>query len=145
MFELIVIVAAVGGALWAVAAYRLRGADMSAFDQPTGERFSRGDTPGPEIGAVITSLGGLQGVLKGVPMRQHNTVLRKYMDQSFADRVLDVQIAPVNSGGVRDRSTRGGPVVQSNANIGLWHYVELDGSHWLMFTHPDEVAEIILG
>ncbi len=25
-----------------------------------------------------------------------------------------------------------------------WDYVELDGTHWLMFTHPDEVAEIIL-
>ncbi len=25
-----------------------------------------------------------------------------------------------------------------------WDYVELPGSHWLMFTHPREVAEIIL-
>jgi hypothetical protein len=25
-----------------------------------------------------------------------------------------------------------------------WHYVELPGSHWLMFSHPNEVAEIIL-
>jgi pimeloyl-ACP methyl ester carboxylesterase len=25
-----------------------------------------------------------------------------------------------------------------------WHYVELAGSHWLMFTHPTEVTEIIL-
>jgi hypothetical protein len=25
-----------------------------------------------------------------------------------------------------------------------WHYTELDGSHWLMFTHPREVAEIVL-
>ena len=100
MFELIVIVAAATGALWAVAAFRLRGADMSAFDRPTGERFSRGETPGPEIGAVITSLGGLQAVLKGVPMRQHNAVLRKYMDEIFAERVLDVQITPVDCGGV---------------------------------------------
>ena len=25
-----------------------------------------------------------------------------------------------------------------------WEYTELDGSHWLMFSHPDEVARIIL-
>lgn len=25
-----------------------------------------------------------------------------------------------------------------------WDYVELDGDHWLMFSHPDEVAQIIL-
>lgn len=25
-----------------------------------------------------------------------------------------------------------------------WDYVELDGSHWLMFSHPREVADIIL-
>lgn len=25
-----------------------------------------------------------------------------------------------------------------------WDYIELDGSHWLMFSHPDEVANIIL-
>ena len=25
-----------------------------------------------------------------------------------------------------------------------WDYVELPASHWLMFTHPDEVSEIIL-
>jgi Domain of unknown function (DUF5916)/Carbohydrate family 9 binding domain-like len=32
----------------------------------------------------------------------------------------------VNAGGVRDRSTRGGPVVRANRNIGLWHYLDLD-------------------
>ena len=26
-----------------------------------------------------------------------------------------------------------------------WEYHELDGSHWLMFSHPDEVASIIVG
>ena len=29
-------------------------------------------------------------------------------------------------------------------NDPAWEYVELDGSHWLMFSHPDEVADIIL-
>ena len=39
----------------------------------------------------------------------------------------------VNAGGVRDRSTRGGPVVQSNSTIGLWHYVELDNRRPVFF------------
>ena len=25
-----------------------------------------------------------------------------------------------------------------------WDYTELDGSHWLVFSHPDEVAQVIL-
>jgi len=25
-----------------------------------------------------------------------------------------------------------------------WEYTELTGSHWLMFSHPDEVAQVIL-
>lgn len=32
----------------------------------------------------------------------------------------------VNAGGVRDRMTRGGPVVRGNRFVGLWHYVEFD-------------------
>ncbi|HUU33020.1 MAG TPA: DUF5916 domain-containing protein, partial [Vicinamibacterales bacterium] len=31
-----------------------------------------------------------------------------------------------NGAGLRDRSTRGGPAVRSNANISLWHYFDLD-------------------
>ncbi len=31
-----------------------------------------------------------------------------------------------NGGGIRDRSTRGGPGVRSNNTLSLWHYVELD-------------------
>ncbi|MBL8139378.1 MAG: carbohydrate binding family 9 domain-containing protein [Acidobacteria bacterium] len=31
-----------------------------------------------------------------------------------------------NGAGVRDRSTRGGPVVTTNRNVSLWHYVEGD-------------------
>jgi hypothetical protein len=32
----------------------------------------------------------------------------------------------VNAGGVRDRMTRGGPVVRGNRFIGVWHYVDFD-------------------
>ena len=32
----------------------------------------------------------------------------------------------MNGGGLRDRSTRGGPVVRTNDSLGLWHYIDLD-------------------
>jgi monoterpene epsilon-lactone hydrolase len=96
---LVIVVVVVGG-LWAVAAFHLRGADLSPFDRPVGERFSHGDAPGAEIQAVIASLGGIRGVLEGVPLRQRNAVLRKYMDEIFADRELNVRIVPTDCGGV---------------------------------------------
>jgi len=85
---------------WAAARWALRGADLSAFDHPTGERFSRGDAPSAEIGAVIASLGGIRDVLRGVPFRQRNAVLRRYMDEIFAGRELNVRFTPVSAGGV---------------------------------------------
>jgi monoterpene epsilon-lactone hydrolase len=100
VLELTVLIVVVVGGLWAVAAFHLRGEDLSAFDRPTGERFSRGDAPGTEIQAVIASLGGIRTLLKGVPMRQRNAVLRKYMDEIFAGRELNVSITPVNCAGV---------------------------------------------
>jgi acetyl esterase/lipase len=98
--EFLLIALALVAVVWGVGRWHLRGADLSAFDRQTGERFSRGDAPGTEIQAVIASLGGMQDVLKGVPMRQRNAVLRKYMDEIFADRVLDVSTLPVDCAGV---------------------------------------------
>lgn len=100
MLEFAVVAVLLVGGLWAVAAFHLRGADMSAFDRPTGERFSLGEQPGPELQAVIARLGGMSTQLKGVPMRQRNAVLRRYMDELFADRVLDVRLQPADCGGV---------------------------------------------
>lgn len=100
MLEFAVVAVLLVGGLWAVAAFHLRGADMSAFDRPTGERFSLGEHPGPELQAVIARLGGMSTQLKGVPMRQRNAVLRRYMDELFADRVLDVRLQPADCGGV---------------------------------------------
>ena len=100
MLELGVVAVVLVGGLWAVAAFHLRGADMSAFDQPTGERFSLGEQPGPELQAVVARLGGMSTQLRGVPMRQRNAVLRKTMDELFADRVLDVRLQPADCGGV---------------------------------------------
>ncbi len=87
------------GVVWAVATFHLSGKDLSAFDQPTGQRFGP-HSPGPEIQAVVASLGGVETVLQGVPMRQRNAVLRKYMDGMFADRQLDASFTPVDAGGV---------------------------------------------
>ncbi len=100
MFELVLVLVVAAAGVWAVGRWHLRGADLSTHDRETGERFSRGDAPGPEIQAVIASLGGVQDVLRGVPMRQRNVVLRKYLDGLFADRVLDVSIAPADCAGV---------------------------------------------
>jgi epsilon-lactone hydrolase len=100
MFEILLIVVLAIGGLWAVATLHLRGPDLSAFDRPTGERFSRGDKPGAEIQAVVASLGNIPKVLAGVPMRQRNMVLRKYFDGIFAGRQLDASFTPVDDGGV---------------------------------------------
>jgi epsilon-lactone hydrolase len=85
--------------VWAVARFHLRGDDLSAFDRPTGERFARA-TPGAEIAAVVQSLGKVPLLLQGVPMRQRNAVLRKYMDEIFADRVFDASFTAVDAAGV---------------------------------------------
>jgi acetyl esterase/lipase len=100
VLELTVVIVLVVGGIWAVAVFHLSGEDLSAFDRSTGERFSRGDTPGAEILAVVQSFGGIQTMLQGVPMRQRNAVLRKYMDEIFADRTLDAVFTPVDCDGV---------------------------------------------
>lgn len=88
------------GGLWGVAVVFLRGEVLRGFDQPVGERFSRGETPSTELRAVIASLGGLQDVVKGVPLRQRNAALRRFMDDMFAERSLDARFVPVDAGGV---------------------------------------------
>ncbi len=100
MLEWVVGIVVVVGGLWAVAVFYLRGAPLQGLDQPTGERFSSGDAPSPELKGVLVSLGGIRDVLAGVPMRQRNAVLRKYMDQLFAERRLDVRQQPVDCDGV---------------------------------------------
>jgi acetyl esterase/lipase len=100
-FEAVLSVAAACVALpWVVARAVLRGADLSAFDRPSGERFAQGETPSAESHAVVASLGGLRAVLAGVPLRQRNAVLRKSMDGMFADRQLPVRTVAANCGGV---------------------------------------------
>jgi pimeloyl-ACP methyl ester carboxylesterase len=41
------------------------------------------------------------------------------------------------------RPTRFAGYAAGARNDPSWDYIELDGSHWLMFSHPDDVARII--
>ena len=100
ILDILLFVVVAGGAFWGIAVLHLRGEDLSAFDQPTGERFSTGAAPSAEIGAVIASLAGVQDALRGVPLRGRNAALRRYMDGMFAERRLDASFTPVDAGGV---------------------------------------------
>ena len=100
MFEIGIVVLLVIGGLWGVAALFLRGAPLQGLDGPTGERFSDGAAPGAALQAVVASLGGVREVLRGVPWRRRNAVLRRYMDEMFAGRRLDAHFVPVDAGGV---------------------------------------------
>jgi acetyl esterase/lipase len=101
LLSVLVVCAVVTTAGWAVARWHMQGADMSGFDGPVGERFSRGELPSDEARAVVASLDGVSQLLRGTPMREHTAVLRKYMDEVFADRDFDARFAPVDAGGVR--------------------------------------------
>ena len=45
---------------------------------------------------MVASLGGIRQVLQGTPMRERTAVLRKYMDEIFADRSFDARFVPVD-------------------------------------------------
>jgi acetyl esterase/lipase len=84
-----------------VARWYLRGADLSIFDSPVGERFSRGDLPSDEALAVVASLGAIRQMLRDTPIREHTAALRKYMDEVFANRSFDARFVPADACGVR--------------------------------------------
>lgn len=97
----VVVWLAVGfGAAWGVARLWLWGADLSAFDTPAGERFTRGDAPGAELQAVLATLAGISARLRGVPMRRRTAELRRIIDEVFAGREFDARFVPADAGGV---------------------------------------------
>jgi acetyl esterase/lipase len=85
---------------WAVTRFHLRGPDLSAYDQPAGQRFSRGAAPGGEHEAVVASLGKVAVLLKDVPRGERIPALRKYMDAFFPEGGLAAAFTPVDAGGV---------------------------------------------
>lgn len=99
MLEVIVIVVLVVGGLWAVAVFHLRGADMSAFDAPVGERLGPA-APSAQLQPVLASLAAMVEPIKKVPMRERTAALRAMLDRMFEDRELDARFVPVDAGGV---------------------------------------------
>lgn len=93
----ILIVAALG---WLVAAVHLQGADLSAFDRPTGERFGFDGPPSPAMQTVIDWLARLRTEIDAVPLRRRTALLRRMVDEAFAGRVLDARFTPVDAAGV---------------------------------------------
>ncbi len=93
--------------VWVCVAYYLRGADLSAFDgdkHPAAaahwQRFSASPENHDEQRAVLTSLQGINTVLRGTPRRKHLGLLRAYMDNLSADRELNAEFRSVDAGGV---------------------------------------------
>jgi len=98
---LIVLALAIAGVVaWAVAIVHLRGEDLSAFDSPSGERFSSGAEPSAELGAVIASLSGIGTVVGNVPRERRIAALREYIDNAFAERAIDATFRTVDCAGV---------------------------------------------
>ena len=87
--------------IWLIQIFYLQGQDLSAFDQPVGQRRSRGDAPSDEHQAVVASLGGVAATLKGVPRSRHIAVLRHYMDNAFPLNESATRFTPVDAAGVR--------------------------------------------
>ncbi len=100
IIDLLLVALVATGVWWGVARFHLRGADMSAFDGPTGERFSSGPQPSAELAGVLATLGSVQQALVGVPLHKRNEALRRLMDGMFADRRLDASFTRVDCGGV---------------------------------------------
>jgi len=88
-------------AVWAVARFYLRGPDLSAYDQPEGERMSKGRPASPEHQAVVASLGKVPALLKDTPRSHHLALLRDYMDNIFPATDTGAEIRPVDADGVR--------------------------------------------
>ena len=96
LFLLIVnLLAWLGATLW------LKGPDLTQFDNPVGDRFSRGDQASDEVRSVVASFSRIKSVLKNVPLRKRVSALRAYMDSMFATRdFTGFSFVPVHCDGV---------------------------------------------
>lgn len=72
--------------LWAVAAFHLRGEDLSAYDYPPGQSFATGAGLNAEHEAVAKSLQEGTGSLQKVSRKERLFLMREYMDNMFAGR-----------------------------------------------------------
>lgn len=100
IIDILLVVLVAGGAVWGIAVFHLRGEDMSAFDQDTGEHFSTGPAPSAELAGVLRTLSETQRALEGVPLVRRHIALRRLMDGLFADHAFDATFTPADAGGV---------------------------------------------
>lgn len=100
LIGLLLFVALYAALVWAVTALFLKGGDLSAFDRPTGQRFSSGPEPSAELRAVIASLSVLGDAMREVPLRRRIAALRRTLDEVFAGRKLDASFTPIDCAGV---------------------------------------------
>ena len=96
----LVVIALAVGLYWQGPNMRRYDAPAVGQAQPVRQHFSTGDAPNAEHRAVIAMLGGITAVVKGIPFSQQLGVLRTYMDNLMAHRVLNAQFTPVDVGGV---------------------------------------------
>jgi acetyl esterase/lipase len=87
--------------IWLVARMLLLGPDLSAFDQPAGQRFGSDGPPSAAHQAVVASLGRGPALLDAAPRSQRVATLRAYLDTVFDDaQPAPATITSVDAGGV---------------------------------------------
>ena len=87
--------------LWAIGLLYLRGPDLIAFDQPSGQIVNAGQSASQEFKAVVASLDGVAQLLKDTPRRQHLALLRDYINNVFSLDEAGLQLIPVDAAGVK--------------------------------------------
>lgn len=100
LFILIIVIAAIILLAWLVGAFYLRGEDLSAFDQPGGERFTNSEQSSEALRDAEAAYVKLREAAQGVPQNRRIATLRDAMDNMFTDREFDASFIPVDCAGV---------------------------------------------
>jgi acetyl esterase/lipase len=80
--------------------FRLRGQDLSTFDQPSGQRRTIDKAASQENKAVTASLMGIADALNRTPRSQHIALLRKHMDNMFPVLATTTQFTALDAAAV---------------------------------------------
>jgi epsilon-lactone hydrolase len=88
------------GILWLVSVVYLKGEELAAFDQHTGDFFATGPIDIAETAAVVSGMEKHGKALRRLPRSQRLAAMRLYMDNLFADRKFDASFIPVDCAGV---------------------------------------------
>lgn len=87
-------------AVWAIAAFYLRGEDLGAYDQPQGQSFSTGAAPSSEHKVVANLLQEGMGSLQHGSLKSRLLVMREYIDNLFEGREFVSTFSAVNIDGL---------------------------------------------